>query len=271
MTIRKAAVAGQFYLADPAALREAVEGYINASELDSAPDRVAALIAPHAGHQYAGACAGHAFARTRGKRPKRVVLLGRSHHAHFERASVYTEGGFETPLGVVPIDEPIAKAIAAECASPPSEPHQKEHALEVLLPFLQVSFGNVPIVPVLFGSDPGTWHVRFGEMLASMLGDSDLVVASTDLSHFLDEDHASRLDQASLSEVLQKSCESFSKGLASGRCSMCGGTAVVVTMAYALARDARAWRLLDYRTSAPVSGNHSRVVGYGAISMEWEI
>jgi len=229
------------------------------------------LIAPHAGHQYSGACAGYAFARCKGKRPKRVVLLGRSHHAHFERASVYTEGGFETPLGVMPIDEPIAKAVSAECASPPSEPHRMEHALEVLLPFLQVSFGNVPIVPVLFGSDPAVWHVRIGETLASMLGDSDLVVASTDLSHFLDEDRANRLDQASLSEVLRKSCASLSEGLASGQFLMCGGTAVVVAMAYALARDAREWRLLDYRTSAAVSGDYSRVVGYGAISMEWEI
>ncbi len=271
MTIRKASVAGQFYLAEPTALRAAVDGYITAAALEPVPDRVAAMVVPHAGHIYSGACAGHAFARARGKRPKRIVILGRSHYAHFERASVYTHGGFETPLGVMPIDEPLATALSAECASSPPDPHLMEHAIEVLLPFLQVNFGNVPIIPVLFGSDPGPWHVRIGEILASMLGESDLVVASTDLSHFLDEEHANRLDQASLSQVLRKHCGSLSEGIASGRCSMCGGTAVVVAMAYALARDARSWKLLDYRTSAAVTGDYSRVVGYGSISMEWEI
>ena len=270
MNTRKAAVAGQFYPGGAHTLRASVEEYIHAADVQPTSAGAAAIVAPHAGHMYSGPCAGYAFARIRDMRPARVILLGRSHRYHFDGASIPVDGSFETPLGALPIDEKLAGYLAGESGNNSTEPHRQEHALEVLIPFIQVCFGDVPIVPVLFGEEPCEWHVRWGRDLATLLGEADLVVASTDLSHFKSEEHASIVDEATLDCVLRKDCGRVCQCVAEGTCSMCGAPAVVAAMACALERQASDWRLLDYRTSAAASGDHSRVVGYGAISMEWE-
>jgi len=101
-----------------------------------------------------------------------------------------------------------------------------------------------------------------------MVDKSDLVVASTDLSHYLREEQANQIDKHTLEMVLGQDTATLSAGLRDGTCSMCGGAAVTMTMAFASACGATAWSLLDYRTSGPASGDYDRVVGYGAISME---
>lgn len=268
MAIRRAAVAGQFYSANPKALREEVDAYIENSRVEPAPERVVAILAPHAGYMYSGPSAGYAFARVQGKRPKRVIVMGRSHRYYFTGASVYDKGVFETPLGQMSVDEAFAKTLARETDSETTGPHQSEHCLEVELPFLQAAIGDVPIVPVLFGSEPDDWHFQLGRKLADLVDDSDLLVVSTDLSHYLSEDGANKIDKHSLDSVLSKDFRALASELVNETCSMCGGTAVVVAMAFALARGAEDWRLLHYSTSGAASGDYRQVVGYGAISME---
>ncbi|MBI2432313.1 MAG: AmmeMemoRadiSam system protein B [Candidatus Hydrogenedentes bacterium] len=268
MGTRHAAVAGQFYPARAAALRETVETYVKESGVDAAPERTLGILVPHAGYVYSGPTAGHAFARVRGKKVQRVVLLGRSHRYQFEGVSIYTSGAFETPLGALTIDEAFARELAARIGNTGLEPHLPEHGLEVELPFLQVVLGEVAIVPVLFGSDPGHWHVKAGETLAEMMAPEDLVLVSTDLSHYLNEDAANALDEGTLRTLLAKDWHAMVEGERQGACSMCGMTAVVAGMACALKRGAEDWRMWDYRTSAQASGDFSRVVGYGAVTME---
>ncbi len=270
MGTRKPFVAGQFYPGSSDELRRAVEQYLTISGQVSAPESVVAIVAPHAGYVYSGSTAGFAFARVRGKQPKRIVLLGCSHRYAIDHASVATDDAFETPLGMLAVDRAFADALACEVGSISDEPHHYDHAIEVQLPFIQLALGDIPIVPVLFGGPPREWHVRFGERLAEMTDPSDLVVASTDLSHFLREEEAHQVDKHTLDVLLSQDCARFSAALTQDTCSMCGGAAVVAAMAYALKRDAREWSVLDYRTSAEISGDYSRVVGYAAISMEIE-
>ena len=266
---RRPAVAGQFYPSDPEELRETVERHLESAGVTPAPEQVAAVIAPHAGYIFSGPTAGFAFARVRGKRPKRVVLLGCSHRHVIDTASVYPDGVFETPLGDFPIDRAFAQEFVATAGAHAStEPHLHEHALEVELPFISVAIGQVPIVPILFGGRPGAWHAKAGEALAGLVDDDDLVVASTDLSHYLTEDEANALDRHSLDTVLGQDWRKFADSIVSGACSTCGATAVAAAMTYALARNASDWRLLNYSTSARTSGDYDRVVGYAAISME---
>ncbi|HIJ74634.1 MAG TPA: AmmeMemoRadiSam system protein B [Candidatus Hydrogenedentes bacterium] len=267
-TTRKPAVAGQFYPRVPDELRALVRGYLELTDTQAAPDAVAALVAPHAGYMYSGPTAGQAFARVKGKKPRRVVLLGVSHRYHFEGASVYQGGGFDTPLGAFPIDDAFAADLARKTDSGSAEPHLLEHSLEVQLPFVAEAIGEVPIVPILLGSTPDGQHARLGETLARMTDETDLVIASTDLSHYLPEEEANQIDKVSLDTVLSQDWRAFAEGIANGTCSMCGAAAVVVAMTYALERGAKSWALLDYRTSAETSGDYDRVVGYGAISME---
>lgn len=266
--IRKAAVAGQFYPGEPERLRRVAEEYIESAKVEPSPDKVTTIVSPHAGYIYSGPTAGHAFARVKGKEPGRVILLGCSHRYPIPTASVYTSGGFETPLGTFPIDESFATTLAEELHSESEEPHRLEHALEVQLPFLAVAVGLVPIVPVLFGGPATKWHAEVGQRLAELVNPDDLIVASTDLSHYLSEEEANAIDGHSLETVLSQDWNAFTREIDDRTCSMCGASAVTSAMAYALAQQSDTWRLLDYRTSAAASGDFSRVVGYAALSME---
>ncbi|GMW02875.1 MAG: hypothetical protein AMXMBFR84_40110 [Candidatus Hydrogenedentota bacterium] len=267
-TIRHAAVAGQFYPDDPAKLHKLVESYMADAHIAAAPEQVDALVAPHAGYIYSGPTAGYAYARVRGKRPVRVILLGCSHRHAFDTSSVFTEGIFETPIGGFPVDEDFAVTVAEALDSVGPEPHLREHGLEVHLPFIAEAIGFVPIVPVLFGSPVSSWHAEAGRRLAALAGPGDLLVTSTDLSHYLTNEQANEIDLRSVRSVLAGDWRSFAGGIDEGTCAMCGAAAVVAAMNYALERGAETWQLLDYRTSANASGDYSRVVGYAALSME---
>lgn len=265
---RMPAVAGQFYPRSPQELRRAVESYIERADLDPAPDRVVTVVAPHAGYMYSGPTAGFAYRRVRGKKPGRVVLVGCSHHYRFETASVYDGGSFETPVGEFPIDQPFATALADKVDSYSREPHLPEHSLEVQLPFLAAAVGLVPIVPILFGSMPNAWHGEVGRILASMVDADDLVLISTDLSHYLSQPEAEAADEHSLGVLLEQDVPKYVSESQSGACAMCGAAAVVAGMAFAIERGAVQWSILDYRTSAFASGDTHRVVGYASVSME---
>lgn len=199
--------------------------------------------------------------------PKRVILLGCSHHYEFSGACVATKGSFETPIGTLPIDKPFALALANGVNNADVAPHIPEHSLEVHLPFVQVALGDVPIVPVLFGSRYSAQHAEFAQRLVALAEPLDLVIASTDLSHFLSEEEARAQDARSLDFLMTKNIDTIIEASEDGRCAMCGLTAVITAGVYALKRKALDWRVLDYRTSAAASGDYSRVVGYATVSM----
>lgn len=265
---RPAAVAGTFYPADPKVLRAQIETLLKDSETTPAPNGVQALLVPHAGYPYSGATAAAAFRRASGATVKRVVLMGCSHHFAFDGASIPTTGNFQTPLGDFPIDTDFAVALVDRVGSYNLEPHITEHALEVELPLIAVAIGIVPIVPILFGSRFSPWHQDFAQTLADLATDGTLIVASSDLSHYLDENHANAIDRHTLDTVLQQDVPAFVQGASDGSCSMCGVAAVATAMTYSLLHGADDWTLLDYRTSAKATADSSRVVGYAAVSME---
>jgi len=61
--VRPAALAGSWYPGDPDTLRTKVDALLDATEMpaDLAPERIAALVVPHAGMVYSGAAAASAF------------------------------------------------------------------------------------------------------------------------------------------------------------------------------------------------------------------
>ncbi len=269
MPNRAAAVAGQFYPAAPEKLRSTVARFLDDATTTPASACVSAIIAPHAGYPYSGPTAGWAFRRIQGMAPRRVVLLGPSHHYRFRGLSLYIEGAFETPMGVVPVDNAFMARLAARLGSQCPEAHVPEHALEVELPFLQtVLTPGFSIVPVLFGDYPAPEHHALAEFLAEHLDPGDLILASTDLSHFLSEPEANQIDRHSLNTVLAGDPDALATGLRDGACSLCGGTAVVVALAAANLLGARSRTEWDYRTSAWATSDFSRVVGYGGLTFE---
>lgn len=269
MPVRPPAVAGRFYPGGPEKLHASVAAYLNDAAVEPNPGQVATVVAPHAGYPFSGPTAGHAFRRIQGMSPRRVVLLGPSHHYQFEGISVYDRGAWETPLGAVDIDEDLAARLVGAFGNTRPEAHAPEHALEVELPFLQQALRpGFAIVPVLFGGPPGPTHLALADWLAGNIDPDDLVVASTDLSHFLSEPEANRIDRNTLDTILAGEPDAVRQGMRDQTCSMCGATAVYTALAAANHAGATRRTLWDYRTSGQASGDFSRVVGYGGVTLE---
>ena len=270
MKVRPAYVADRFYPGDPDELRTMVDGYIEDAVVENDANTISCMVVPHAGYIFSGATAGYGYKRIQNARPSRVVLMGVSHSYRFEGISLYDGAAFDTPLGKLMLDLAFSERLADIFPIEGARPHDHEHTLETQLPFLLRALGAVPIVPILFGVTAGSQHVEFGQRLAELLSPGDIVIASTDLSHFLDEETANKIDGKSIETILAGDEDALIQNLRDETCSMCGAAAVVAALSCANARNASKRKLLDYRTSAPVSGDYDRVVGYAAISMEYD-
>jgi MEMO1 family protein len=261
--IRRPAVAGLFYPADPSELESTVEELLAHSKVKHGSGRICALIVPHAGYVYSGPVAAEAFAslRTETQHASRVVLIGPAHRMLIQGIAVSSAGAFVTPLGKIPLDT----AAIAEIANFPSvvvddEPHADEHALEVELPFLQTVLGSIRIVPLLVGSAAPT---EVAEVLSRLWDDDTLIVVSSDLSHYLRYDNALHRDcvTAEAIERLDETAIDFEDA--------CGALPVRGLLIEAKCRGLSIERL-DLRNSGDTAGDRDRVVGYGAWAIRAE-
>src|SRR3954471_16357768 len=199
-TIRKAAVAGTWYPGTAEALAAAIDRHLAAADA-SAVDvdgELVSLIAPHAGLLFSGPVAAHAYRLLRSRAFDVAVLVGPSHYVGFEGVSVVSSGGFETPVGVVPIDPAGARAISETSPIVHDHPaaHTREHSLEMQLPFVARLAPGMPIVPLLMGVQTAATAPALSVALAAARkGRKALLVASTDLSHYHGADAAFALDR----------------------------------------------------------------------------
>jgi AmmeMemoRadiSam system protein B len=262
--VRKPAVAGSWYPGTPSALAAAVDRHLAGTTRDLSGDLVA-LIAPHAGLMYSGPVAAHAYRLLRGRRFDVAVLVGPSHFVGFDGVSVYMAGGFETPFGVVPIDEACARALmdATPIAREHPQAHAREHSLEMQLPFLQHLAPDVPIVPLVMGYQTANTAQALGDALSAVLrGRTALLVASTDLSHYRDARTAAELDGVVVDCVARFDADALQHALTREPNHACGGGPTVSVMRAASRLGARDAVVLKYADSGDVSGDKSAVVGY---------
>jgi len=183
--VRKPAVAGAFYPADPKELRSMVSKMLAAAGRPARP--ALAIIAPHAGYVFSGPTAATAFAGLEGETIRRVILLGPSHHRGFAGAALPAPEitAFATPLGEVSLDRGAVETLRRRPGfDGPAAAHDPEHSLEVELPFLQVMVPKATIVPILVGSgtEPGEAR-RLAHALAPLLREGTVVVTSSDFTH----------------------------------------------------------------------------------------
>jgi len=257
---RPPAVAGAFYPRDPAALRDEVARLL-AEVASHGTARPKALVVPHAGYVYSGPVAATAYARllAPGPRVERVVLLGPAHFVALPGLALPEAGAFLTPLGAVPIDaDGAARALALPQVTRSALAHQREHALEVQLPFLQAVLGPFSLVPLVVGH--ASPEDVAGVLRALWGGDETLVVVSTDLSHFLPYDEARELDQRTAGQVLALDVAGLGPEQACGRAPLRG-------LMVEAARRGLAIDLLDLRSSGDTAGGRDEVVGYGAFAL----
>ncbi len=254
--IRRPAVAGTFYPSAPDRLRTMIQGFLAAAQGRGGPPK--AIIAPHAGYVYSGPIAGFAYARLAQARPRveRVVLLGPSHHALFRGLAVSGAEGFATPLGVVPLEPGGAEALLdLPFVHVDDAAHGPEHSLEVHLPFLQEVLGPFGLVPLLVG-DASPAEVE--EVLERLWGgDETAIVVSTDLSHYLGQGAARRMDLETSRAIEELRPDDI------GHPSACG-CLPVRGLLMAARRHGLAAEILDVRNSGDTAGEPDRVVGYGS-------
>lgn len=254
MIVRKAAVAGQFYPADATELRKEVLSYLTGETSSLKSPRL--MISPHAGFVFSGPVAGKGFA-TLNKETRRVFLIGPSHHVRFKGISIPEVTHYQTPLGVVGLDQDIVEKLRRNsfvCAAKGA--HEPEHCLEVQLPFLQVQLKDFKIIPILTGEiDPA----KVAELLFPFLDETTLVIASSDLSHYYSNSKARQIDDNTVHHILTEKID--------GEIDGCGKTPIRVIMHLARKMSLKP-HLLDARTSyetSPQYGSDSRVVGYASI------
>ena len=265
--IRESVIAGAWYPADPAILRGKIDGFLRQADVEPPAGKLVALIAPHAGYRYSGQVAAHAYKLLQTRKFKTVVIVAPSHYARFWGVSVYDRGSYRTPLGTVPLDMELIAELKRKDPSIRyvAEAHQKEHSLEIQLPFLQVLLPDVKLVPLVMGNQDLSTCRKLAETLANLTRDkSVLIVASTDLSHFHSYSDAQILDNRVVGHVRQMSIEGLASDLAAGLCEACGGGPLLAVLTASRLIGANKCEVLKALNSGDVTGDRSRVVGYMA-------
>jgi len=276
-TVRPSAVAGKFYPASANLLKQAIEAYMG----DAMPARAQkplAIIAPHAGYIYSGQICADAYNQVRHNTYDTVVILGTNHTSpHFKKISIYDGSGFETPLGIARVDKEIVSGLlkADQDCLPDKAVHEKEHSVEVQVPFIQVLFPKAKIVPVIIGQPDPALCRRFGQNLAKVLtGRRALLVASTDLSHYPSYEDAVKVDGETLRAIakmdppaLHAKVTAYSaRRIANLHTEACGEAPILTIMEAAKGLGAQGATIISYANSGDVSiGEPHRVVGYGAV------
>jgi MEMO1 family protein len=265
--VRRSILAGSWYPGQPQVLRADIEAYFRNVPEREAPGRIIGLVAPHAGYVYSGQVAAYAYRLIRGADYEKVIVISPSHRMYFEGASIWTGAGFETPLGVVPVDQELVAALLAAdglIAEIPAA-HGREHALEIQLPFLQVALGEFSFVPLVMGAQDGGTCRRLAEAIAGAVGNRrTLIVGSSDLSHFHSYSEAVRLDSVAVENMRKFDPEGLLRDLARQACEACGGGPAATAMMAARALGADRAELLKYANSGDVTGDRREVVGYAS-------
>lgn len=267
--LKKPNVSGQFY---PAEAKELNKFFDKAfSRVTEVPTNVPVevLVSPHAGYIYSGWVAAYGFKSIQSLKYKTIILIGPSHYHSFEGASIWPKGQFETPMGLLNVDEQMASALMTADRDLKILPEifTPEHSLEVQLPFIVRDFPDVKIVPILMGKPDPTVCARLAQTLHQIIGDRRdvLVLISTDLSHYHSDKIARPMDMETLKAVIEKDVEGFWQGIVSGKIEACGFTALATGMLYAKMRGLSGAQLLRYANSGDETGDVSRVVGYSSV------
>lgn len=269
--VRPSPLAGRWYDADPEILARRVDGFLDSAQLPELHGEVIAVLAPHAGHTYSGPVAGYAFAALRGRSFDVVALIGPMHHPYVEPLLTTAYDAYATPLGAVPVDKDALRELDAILQSelgfglsPVSR--DPEHSLEIELPFLQRALSSEwKLLPVMDRAREPRVSQGLGKALAQVLrGKNYVLVASTDLSHFYNQQTALAYDRAML-----KAIEDFDPAEAfelerSDKGFACGLGAFTAVLWAAQELGANQVKILRHATSGNVTGDYSSVVGYGA-------
>ncbi len=265
MRIRHPAVAGSFYPSDPAELRQMIEKMI-----DKNASRTPALgiIAPHAGYIYSGRGAGIVYSRV--EIPEDVVVLAPNHRGMGADVAIWADGKWITPLGEIPVNSELCQLIMEESdlVEDDERAHRYEHSLEVQLPFIQYFRPDFKLVPLCLLRMTYAECEELGKAIARAVkkwAKPVLVVASSDMSHYVSAQQAEKYDKMALDKVIKLDPQGLYKTVYEHNISMCGFIPATVMLVSAIELGAKQAEVVDYRNSGDVTGDYREVVAYASV------
>jgi len=274
--IRPPAVAGRFYPSDPRELAREVDEYSQPSAAARAKRLPArGCLVPHAGYMYSGHVAGAVYSSL--QIPKRSILLGPRHFPRGESMAILTEGSWQTPLGEARIDSALAAELARACPRLREDAvaHEREHSLEVQLPFLQRLAGDFRFVPVVLAVDRYPLLEELGRAVAQVVaahaaqaGAEDarvLVIASSDMNHYESDAITREKDRRAMDRILALDPRGLYDAVRNVGITMCGYAATVAMLVAVRELGAKEAQLVRYATSGDATGDRDEVVGYAGI------
>ncbi len=271
--VRKPAVAGAFYPADPKEIKKVITDFSAKAKLPELPaGNPLGLIVPHAGYIYSGGVAAYSYNTiTAPDKIDTVILLGPSHRAYFRGISVFPGGVYQTPLGDMRVDEEIAAELSAiDGVSYVKEAHAQEHSLEVQLPFLQTVFKDVKIVVAVLGAPDRSATDNFVDALTEIATRKNiLIIASSDFSHYHNYNTAKKMDSSAFESILKMSDTELTRKNAAKSSELCGILPVEALLKVMNRLGAGDARMLHSANSGDVTGEKgptSEVVGYAAVA-----
>jgi len=278
--MRKPAVAGSFYPASGAKLRQLIEdcfrhnlgpGSLPRTSV-AAERKILGLVSPHAGYVYSGPVAAHGYFRVaESQKPQTVVIIGPNHRGLGADVAVGGTDKWDTPLGTVELDRGVIEAVTSysNWVQQDDTAHSMEHSIEVQVPFLQYVFGSgFRIVPVAMMRQDLIVSEELGRTLAVALrGKEALIVASSDFSHYEPQQSAASRDRMALGAILDLDAARLQTVVKSNQISMCGPGPVAAMLTACKELGARRARLLKYATSGDITGDYSQVVGYASVEV----
>lgn len=264
--IRAPAVAGHFYPSDPRELTAEIDLFAPAN---TSKFPALGCMVPHAGYMYSGQVAGEVYASL--QIPSRCVLIGPRHFPGGQPMAILTEGAWRTPLGNALIDSSLAGKLAR--ATPllrdDSVAHEREHSLEVQIPFLQRLVPDFRFVPIVLASERYESLEKLGQAIAtviSTLRERVLLIASTDMNHYESDAITRTKDQKAIDRILALDPRGLFDTVRNEDISMCGYAATVTSLVALRHLGAKEAKLVRYMTSGDITGDRAEVVGYAGIT-----
>lgn len=276
ISVRKPAVAGAFYPASNDILKQKVNQFLEQTEIPEISGYIKAAIIPHAGYDYSGWVAAYVYQAIKQLESPTIILIGPSHQYYLQGIAIDGNDEWETPLGRVAIDKELRDRLIKENSlfKINSAAHEKEHCLEVQLPFLQTIFSDFKILPILVNDLSENDSESIGQTLAEQIDENIIIIASSDMSHYPAYEQANYADGKVIKAILTGKIEQLNQTISDlekenieqADTFLCGQQAVGIVMRVAQKIEANNIQLLKYANSGDVEiGDKSQVVGYSSI------
>lgn len=259
---RKAVVEGVFYPKSS----ESIKSFVDSFEVGLSME-AKIVIVPHAGYIYSGETAVKTLKSIKDIQ-KKIILLGPNHTGLGEKGAVFPDGKWQTPLGDVFVDKDVVSVLVerSNILKKDTLAHIEEHSLEVILPILKCLKDDINIIPITVSHLTKSECFSIARDIYEVIKNGNFtVLVSTDFNHFENEEVTNVKDKLAIGKILDVDPEGLYDIIFDKRISMCGVFPVTIALYLAKMLNLNNVKLVEHTTSAKVSGDYNRVVGYAGI------